>query len=143
MIDDDGDPLAATLRDVMYIPGLSRCLFSTTQFAKHGHFATIHNGSTTLCIGLSKSPVTLTNENSHMMAADVTVSSTSKKPHLVPCSRNHNHTVSVVLNPPYVLLPDIKNHILVPHMQGNMCLWTFYTQWCPLNLHTIACFLSI
>jgi hypothetical protein len=41
MTDDNGDPLEAVLHDIMYIPGLSRCLFSVARFTKHGHFATI------------------------------------------------------------------------------------------------------
>jgi hypothetical protein len=51
MTDDNGNPLDAVLHDAMYMPGLSRRLFSITQFAKHGHYATILNGSTTLYFG--------------------------------------------------------------------------------------------
>jgi hypothetical protein len=45
MLDDNGAPLEAVLHDVMYVPGLSRHLFSITRFAKRGHFAMICNGS--------------------------------------------------------------------------------------------------
>jgi hypothetical protein len=41
MTDNNGEPLNAVLHDVMYVPGLSRRLFSITRFARHGHYATI------------------------------------------------------------------------------------------------------
>ena len=37
MIDDDGKPLVAMLHQVMYVPGLSRRLFSLTRFTEQGH----------------------------------------------------------------------------------------------------------
>jgi hypothetical protein len=64
MTDDNGKILRAVLNDVMYVPGLSRRLFSITRFAHHGHYATICNGSTTLYFGKEESAVTLTNDNS-------------------------------------------------------------------------------
>jgi hypothetical protein len=76
----------------MYVPGLSRRLFSITRFAKHGHFATIRNGSTTLYFGPMQSPVTIVNEGCHPMAADVTVTSCVQKPHIIPSHRNHDHS---------------------------------------------------
>jgi hypothetical protein len=94
MTDDNGNPLNAVLHDVMYIPGLSRRLFSITWFAKHRHYATIRNGSTTLYFGPQHSPVTLTSEGRQPMAADVTVTSITAKPHLVLCSRNHDHSAN-------------------------------------------------
>jgi hypothetical protein len=79
MTDDNGEPLNAVLHDVMYVPGLSRRLFSITRFARHGHYATIRRGSTTLYLGEQQSPVTLTNDGSRAMAADATVINANKK----------------------------------------------------------------
>jgi transposase InsO family protein len=78
----------------MYVPGLSRRLFSITRFAKHGHFATIRNGSTTFYFGCAQAPVTLTSKGGHPMAADVTVRSLVEKPHLVPCNHSHDHSAN-------------------------------------------------
>jgi hypothetical protein len=78
----------------MYVPGLSRRLFSIIRFAKHGHYATIRNGSTTLYFGPQQSLVTLTSEGCQPKAADITVTSITEKPHLVPCSRNHDHSAN-------------------------------------------------
>jgi transposase InsO family protein len=94
MTDDNGDALNAVLHDVMYVPGLSRRLFSITRFARHGHFATICSGSTTLYFGEQQSPVTLSSNGSRPMAADVTVVSTEKKAHAVPANRNHDHSAN-------------------------------------------------
>jgi hypothetical protein len=91
MTDDNGEPLNAVLHDVMYVPGLSRRLFSITRFAKHGHYATIRHGSTTLYFGEQRSPVTLTNDGSRAMAADATVTSTLQ--HTIPSTRSHDHSV--------------------------------------------------
>jgi hypothetical protein len=91
MIHDNGHVLEAIQHDIMYVPGLSRCLFLITRFAKHGHFATICNGSTTLSFGQKKSPVTLTNDGMQLMAADVTVVSTAEQPHLIPANCNPDH----------------------------------------------------
>jgi translation initiation factor IF-1 len=41
MLDDNGDRLEVTLTDVMYVPGLSRRLFSVAKFARHGFHAMI------------------------------------------------------------------------------------------------------
>jgi hypothetical protein len=45
MIDDDGIPMEAILHNVMYVPGLSRRLFSITTFAEHGHKAIVVKNS--------------------------------------------------------------------------------------------------
>jgi hypothetical protein len=61
MLDDNGTNLEGTLTDVMYIPGLSRCLFSVSKFACHGFHAMIKKNATTLYFrshGI-ESPVTL------------------------------------------------------------------------------------
>ncbi len=41
MTEDNGNPLEAKLHGCMYVPGLSRHLFSITKFANNGHRATI------------------------------------------------------------------------------------------------------
>jgi transposase InsO family protein len=92
MLDDNGVPLDAMLHDVMYVLGLSRHLFSITRFVKHGHFATIRNGSTTLYFSPTQSPVTLINEGCHPMATDVTVTSLETVPHTVLSHRSHDHS---------------------------------------------------
>jgi hypothetical protein len=94
MTDDNGDILKAILHDVIYVPSLSRCLFSITRFATHCHFAAICNGSTPLYFGKQQSPVTLTYEGGQAMAADVTVVSSETLPHLVPSHRNHDHSAN-------------------------------------------------
>jgi hypothetical protein len=95
MLDDNGNPLNAVLLDVMYIPGLSRRLFSITRFAKHGHFATIKQNSTTLYFGSKHDPVTLPAHDGKTMAADIQVTSTNnsmKETNLVPRSRSNDHS---------------------------------------------------
>jgi len=93
MLDDNGNTLNAVLHDVMYVPGLSRRLFSITRFARHGHYATIRSGSTTLYFGAQQSPVTLTNDGTHTMAADATVINENEQ-HAVPSHRSHDHSVN-------------------------------------------------
>ena len=41
MLDDNGNEFNAVLLDCMYVPGLSRRLFSITKFASYGHSAVI------------------------------------------------------------------------------------------------------
>jgi hypothetical protein len=41
MLDDNGARIEITLMDVMYVPGLSRRLFSVAKFAQHGFHAMI------------------------------------------------------------------------------------------------------
>jgi len=93
MTDDNGNLLNAVLHDVMYVPGLSRRLFSITRFARHGHYATIRSGSTTLYFGEQQSPVTLTNDGSRAMAADATVINENEQ-HAVPSNRSHDHSAN-------------------------------------------------
>jgi hypothetical protein len=76
------------------MPGSADAYFSLLDLQKHGHFATIRNGSTTLYFGPQQSLGTLTSDSCHPMAADVIVITAKDKPHLVPCSRNHNHTAN-------------------------------------------------
>jgi hypothetical protein len=93
MYDDNGNVLDAVLHDVMYVPGLSRRLFSITRFARHGHYATILSGSTTLYFGEQQSPVTLTNDGSRAMAADATVVVENPQ-HAIPYRRSHDHSAN-------------------------------------------------
>jgi len=60
MMDDNNNPLQVTLTDVMYVPGLSRRLFSITKFARFGHYAVVRGTSTTLHFAPTHAPVTLT-----------------------------------------------------------------------------------
>jgi len=48
MLDDDGNTLEVKLYDVMYVPGVSRRLFSITHFVHHGHHATFTKGTKVL-----------------------------------------------------------------------------------------------
>jgi translation initiation factor IF-1 len=48
MLDDNGNQLDIKLHDVMYVPGLSKHLFSITCFVHHGHHATFTKGTTIL-----------------------------------------------------------------------------------------------
>ena len=74
MLDDRGDPIHAVLRDCMYVPGLSRRLFSVTKFAQNGHFATIKKNAITLYFGDNQSPVTLCSNQADTLAADAKIS---------------------------------------------------------------------
>jgi hypothetical protein len=94
MLGDNGNPLEAVLQDVMYIPGLSRRLFSITHFAKHGHFATIKKNCTTLYFSAKHAPVTLPAHDGNPMAADIKVTNVNDAmpSNLIPWSRNHDHS---------------------------------------------------
>ncbi len=59
MLDDHGDPLVAELHGCMYVPGLSRRLFSITRFATNGHRASITKDNVTLYFGPQACPVTI------------------------------------------------------------------------------------
>jgi len=93
MTDDNGNALNAVLHDIMYVPGLNRRLFSITRFARHGHYATIRSGSTTLYFGEQQLPVTLTNDGSRPMAADATVVD-ERAQHTVPFNCSHDHSAN-------------------------------------------------
>lgn len=92
MLDDNGNPLHAILQDVMYVPGLSRRLFSITRFAKHDHFATIKKNCTTLYFGSKHASITLPTCDNIPMAAGIKVTDTSESNYLVPWNRNHDHS---------------------------------------------------
>jgi transposase InsO family protein len=90
MLDDHDNTLNAVLHDVMYVPGLSPRLFSITRFACHGHFATICS----VFFGEQQSPVTLTNDGSQPMAADVTVVPDTTPTHAIPANHSHDHSAN-------------------------------------------------
>jgi hypothetical protein len=81
MLADDGSHLnAILLDDVMYVPGLSRRLFSITKFAKHGHFATIKQNCMMLYFGSQHVPVTLPAHDGKTLAADIQVTEINETP---------------------------------------------------------------
>ncbi len=95
MLDDNGNKFNAVLNNVMYVPGLSRRIFSITRFAKHGHFATIKKNSTTLYFGSSHIPVTLPVHDGLPLAADISITNetqTATGSKMIPWSRNHDHS---------------------------------------------------
>jgi len=71
MLDDHGSPLAAELHGCMYVPGLSRRLFSITRFASNGHRASITKDNVTLYFGLQACPVTIPLRNGLNIANNV------------------------------------------------------------------------
>ncbi len=96
MYDDDGVQFSATLTDVMYVPGLSRRLFSITKFARHGHYAIVKHNATTLYFdGANGHPVTiLAHNNGNTMASDISVISTTADMENIPSSRNRDHSTN-------------------------------------------------
>jgi hypothetical protein len=100
MLDDNGDQLELMLMDVMYIPGLSRWLFSVTKFAHHGFHAMIKKNATTLffCSNGKESPVTLQSVGGgKALAADLRVQQPTKNSsesgyHPIPSMRNRDHS---------------------------------------------------
>jgi len=73
MFDDHGDPLVAKLHGCMYVPGLSRCLFSITRFASNGHRAAITKDNVTLYFGPQACPVTIPLRNGLNIANNVRI----------------------------------------------------------------------
>jgi transposase InsO family protein len=94
MQDDNGDWLNATLAEVMYVPGLSRRLFSITKFAQHGHKAIIQQHGTTLLFGPRRSPVTIPySKGQHALASNLTIAPVDESNeeatyHRIPTYRN-------------------------------------------------------
>ena len=62
-MDDDSKEMVAILTDVIYVPGLSRHLFSITRFADHGHYAVIRKHGVSLHFGEADTKITLPLEN--------------------------------------------------------------------------------
>jgi hypothetical protein len=85
MLGSKGNQLNANLTKVMYVPGLSRRLFSVTQFAQHGHRAIVQQHSTTLLFGQRRSQVTIPYKRSER-------SSASKLSVLSPENSSNKHT---------------------------------------------------
>jgi hypothetical protein len=71
MLDDNGFPLAAELHGCMYVPALSRRLFSITRFASNGHRAAITKDNVTLYFGSHACPVTIPLHNGLNIASNV------------------------------------------------------------------------
>jgi hypothetical protein len=97
MLDDHRNHLNAVILDVMYVPGLSRRLFSIAKFAKHGHFATIKHNCTTLYFGSQHAPVTLPAHDGRTLASNIHVTdSTDPSPttNMVPWSCSQDHSSS-------------------------------------------------
>jgi hypothetical protein len=98
MLDDDGDEFAATLQDVMYVPGLSRHLFSIKKFAHHRHVAVIMDNGIILHFEPHAATVTLTQlSGGHNLAADIRVHHQQHDTddyHMVPSARQRDHTTS-------------------------------------------------
>ncbi len=100
MLDDNRGKLEATLTEVMYVPGLSRRLFSVSKFARHGFHAMIRKNATTLYFtsGGRMCPITLQSVGGgKALAADLLVHSNSHadsetRYHSVPSLRNRDHS---------------------------------------------------
>jgi transposase InsO family protein len=90
MLDDENNPLEVTFHDVMYVPGLSRRLFSITRFVRHGHNATFTKGTTTLQFAPTMATVSIAHTTkATVFAADSTVMNNSTlNYHEVPAFRS-------------------------------------------------------
>jgi len=73
MFDDCGDPLVAELHGCIYVPGLSRQLFSIAKFATNGHGASITKDAVTLYFGPQACPVTIPLQNWLNIASNVRI----------------------------------------------------------------------
>jgi hypothetical protein len=73
MIADDGHPLKAHLHGVIYVPGLTRCLFYVTAIAIRGHYAIVRENEIQLMFGQEERPLTLILKNGMPVANNATV----------------------------------------------------------------------
>jgi len=71
MIHNNGNNLVAKLHGCMYVPGLSRRLFSITKFATNGHRASITKDNVTLYFGPQACLVTIPLCNGLNIASNV------------------------------------------------------------------------
>ncbi len=97
MQDDNCSNFTATLKDVMYVPGLSRRLFSITKFACHGHKALIQDNGIILYFEPHAAAVTLSPlSGTNSMAAGIRVhtSTFNEEYHSVPSARHREHTTN-------------------------------------------------
>jgi hypothetical protein len=97
MIDDDGKPLIATLQQVMYVPGLSRRLFSLTRFTEQGHTVFMRRNAICLRFGEAQSPVTLVVHSDMTLASNVRVATgptSSANTHVTSSSSTHVKSAS-------------------------------------------------
>jgi hypothetical protein len=92
MLDDISEWLDATLTDVMYIPGLSRRIFSMMQFAAVGHYTATFCNATTIYFGLMQSPVTLMiHHRGKTLDADLYLHKNYAEYHPIPSAQNQDH----------------------------------------------------
>ena len=69
MLDDNGNNFTGILYDVMYVPGLSRRLFSLTRFAEKGHNIMISKNA--ICLHVGTKRCTLAMPHGHTLASNV------------------------------------------------------------------------
>jgi len=102
MLDDNGARIEITLMDIMYVPGLSRRLFSVAKFSRHGFHAMIKKNATTSFFQNNgkESPVTRQSVGGgKALAADLRVqngsnnsNSGTQRYHMIPSLRNRDHS---------------------------------------------------
>jgi hypothetical protein len=71
LLDDNGNELNVVLQDCMYVPGLSRRLFSITKFASFGHSAIIKKNEIILYFGDDESPISLPIAHGDNLASNI------------------------------------------------------------------------
>lgn len=77
----------------MHIPGSSRCLFSITKFAQHGHYTVVKWNATTLFFGTQQAPVTiLVQGGGDSLAANLRVHKNYEEYHTIPSAQNRDHS---------------------------------------------------
>jgi hypothetical protein len=90
---DNSDEFTATLKDVMYVPGLSQRLFSITKFAHHGHTAVIKNDGIQLYFTPHQTSVKLSPISGiNNLAADIWIHENSEEHHAIPSAHEQDHT---------------------------------------------------
>ena len=80
MVDDAGSSLQATLHDVIYVPGLWRCLFSVTAFTNQGHNTVLRCNEICLVFGALECPLTIPLANGISLASNAIFKITSDMP---------------------------------------------------------------
>jgi hypothetical protein len=98
MQDDNGSNFTAILKDDMYVPGLSRRLFSITKFARHGYMALIQDNGIILYFEPHAAAVTLSPLfGTNTVAADIRVHTSTynnEEHHSVPSARHREHNTN-------------------------------------------------
>lgn len=123
MLDDNGEWLDATLTDIMYVPGLSRHLFSIMKFASYGHYAVVCGNATSLYFGNNSSPMTLmAHSGGNTLAADLQLHKNYEEYHTIPSSCNRDHSQNkkrLSLELLYMRLGHHKCHTLLATSKHN------------------------